>query len=105
MDKFAKDISCSVLTETSSTDPDVILEQYDTTLRTLLDQHAPLSLITKTVKIHAKVPWITTEICQARRDRRKLERRWRRTKNIDDRHLYVKAKNIANELIKFLDGT
>ena len=56
---------------------DKLAKDYNSTLRKLIDCHAPLK--SKTVKARPSVPWYTAEIGAAKRLRRKAERRWRKT--------------------------
>ena len=49
--------------------------QYDSALRTIINKHAPV----KTITIRSEAEWYTEEIHKARRIRRKLERKWRKT--------------------------
>ena len=72
-------------------DLDVLVEDYATTLSQVLDRHAPLK--TKTVRARPKVPWYTSEIAEAKRRRRKAERRWRRTRSQEDLLAFKKLKN------------
>ena len=51
--------------------------QYDSALRTIIDKHAPVN--SKTITIRSEAVWYTEEIHEARRIRRKLERKWRKT--------------------------
>ena len=70
---------------------------YDNTLSTLLDSHAPL--ITKTVVKRPIVPWFTEEVKEAKRQRRKAERKWRRTRLHCDLLAYKAKKNHATYII------
>ena len=73
-------------------DLDVLVEDYTTTLLSqVLDGHAPLK--TKTVQARPKVPWYTSEIAEAKRRRRKAERKWRRTRLQEDLLAFKKLKN------------
>ena len=49
----------------------------NTTLAQVLDWHAPLC--TKVIRSRPLVPWFNEEIKVARREKRKAERKWRRT--------------------------
>ena len=53
-----------------------LAEQYHDTLSSILDQHAPL--ITKTIRVRENTPWFNEEIQQAKGERRRGERKWRR---------------------------
>ena len=51
---------------------------YNTTLSNTLDAYAPV--ITKTIKSRPLLPWYSVEVNEARGERRKAERKWRRTR-------------------------
>ena len=76
---------------TNSLDLDAFVHDYNTTLSRVLDQHAPLK--TKTVQSRPKVPWYSNEIAEAKRRRRKAEKRWKRTKLPADLNALKKHKN------------
>ena len=76
---------------TNSLDLNAFVHDYNTTLSRVLDQHAPLK--TKTVQSRPKVPWYSNEIAEAKRRRRKAEKRWKRTKLPADLNALKKHKN------------
>ena len=55
-------------------DLEMMAAQYNTTLRKIMDDHAPEE--TKTVKKKPAMPWYNDEIKGLKRDRRKAERQW-----------------------------
>ena len=52
--------------------------EYNTTLKSLLDRHAPLK--TKTITLRPTALWYTEELRSEKKKRRALERRWRSSK-------------------------
>ena len=52
--------------------------EYNTTLKSLLDRHAPLK--TKTITLRPTALWYTEELRSEKKKRRTLERRWRSSK-------------------------
>ena len=70
---------------------DSLINTYNDTLRFTLDQHAPLA--TRSVKDRPSAPWLTTEVRNARRERRRAERRWRKTKLSVHEQVYIDARN------------
>ena len=70
---------------------------YNSTLASSLDRHAPL--ITKTIPARPLVPWFNDDIKEARKQRRKAERRWRRTGLEADLRVYKATKNNTNSLM------
>ena len=61
---------------------DAFAREYNTTLSALLDQHAPLK--TRRIVIRPVVPWYNEVIDNAKQQRKKAERKWRKTKAADD---------------------
>ena len=66
-------------------------------LSNVLDKHAPLR--TRHVLLRPRVPWFSMQIRDAKRQRRKAERRWRTTKSEGDWRLFKAAKNLATYLM------
>ena len=54
-------------------DPEELVNQFNSTLSSVIDQHAPLK--TKTVKTRPQVPWYSEEIALAKRRRQKAEKK------------------------------
>ena len=96
-ESLSNDVVLTGLCDRGNSDPitpldlGVLVEDYTTTLSQVLDGHAPLK--TKTVRARPKVPWYTSEIAEAKRRRRKAERRWRRTRSHEDLLAFKKLKN------------
>ena len=70
--------------------------QYNTMLRKIMDDHAPVK--TKTVKKKPAMPWYNDEIIGLKRDRRKAERQWLQhrgdpIKNVTCREEYRLVRN------------
>ena len=73
------DIATSTLCLDAVTSAVSLLEQYNTTLSTLLDKHGPV--LTRTVMIRPKVPYFKGDIKKkAKQKRRQSERRWRQSR-------------------------
>jgi hypothetical protein len=60
-----------------SFDLNELVNCYNKTLNSILDQYAPLK--TKTVTKRPIVPWFNEQVKAAKRQRRKAEKKWRRT--------------------------
>ena len=56
-------------------DLDQLVACYNNTLKVTLEKLAPLT--TKTIVERPRVPWFNDEIREAKRQRRKAERKWR----------------------------
>ena len=74
------------------------MELYNTSLKETLDKHAALT--TKRVTTRPSAPWITEEAREARRQRRKAEKKWRATRLEVHRQLFVKSCNEVKTLFR-----
>ena len=54
-----------------------LANEYNSALSKLIDKHTPRK--TKAVRTRTSTPWYSSEICAARKLKRKLERKWRKT--------------------------
>ena len=77
--------------------PSKAADQYNTSLSTLIDKHAPLQV--KTVTIRPKVSWFTEDVQEAKRRRRQAERRMIKSGLCIDRELYRKECDSYYECI------
>jgi hypothetical protein len=80
--KFECDIKASSLCTNPPDTLSDLVELYHTTMKDLLDKHAPL--LSKQVKSTETNPWFTTELDQLKHNRRKLEKIWKRTHSQTD---------------------
>lgn len=89
--KLLSDISNTAIVRNYSTATSVtdLSDLYDSSLSSILEKHAPLKK--KIVTVRPVSPWFTDEIHQLKLKKRRLERRWRRSKLQADRDLYVKC--------------
>ena len=71
---------------------------YETVTVYALAELAPLK--TRTITLKSRAPWYTDEIADAKRLRRRLERKWRSTKLDDDKHKYLLQCNVVNQLLR-----
>ena len=72
---------------------DELVCQYSQVLCELLDKHAPLK--TRTLTVRPEAPWMEDSIFSARKERRRLERRWRLSRLTIDRD--TKADTASEE--------
>ena len=72
---------------------DGLARQYQTTLSSILDDHAPK--VTVQVPKRELSPWYSSDIAAAKLIRRHLERRWQHTKLDTDRRLFIDARNVS----------
>ena len=72
---------------------------YNTILQDLIDKHAPE--YDRTFKQRHHTPWYNSTVRDAKRLRRKLERRWRKTQSEPDREAYrSQCQVVRDELVK-----
>ena len=71
--------------------------QYNATLLTLLNKHAPLK--TKIITLRQDNPWHTEETDIAKKLRRKLGKKWRRTRLHIHKEIYQNQKQAVSNLI------
>ena len=76
-DELSNDIS-NIDFKTDCNDVDIVVDNYDAALTSLLDLHAPLK--TNNVTCRDLQPWMSEEILSVKREKRKSERTWRKTK-------------------------
>ena len=70
---------------------------YDSDIRDFINKHAPL--VTKEIILRPSSPWYTDELRASKRERRKAERRWRRTKLTVHREMFVDVCQRSNKLL------
>ena len=75
----------------SSSQLDMLVRDYNASLSSIMDHHVPLK--TKTVRATPQVSWYNADIAEAKRRRRKAERRWRKTKLAEDLETFKRLKN------------
>ncbi|XP_070185007.1 uncharacterized protein, partial [Littorina saxatilis] len=93
-DTFRAEAARRLLDSPVSSDP---VRHYDSTLSTLLDEHAPAK--TKLIVDRPSAPWITAEVKYAKQLRRRAERKSRTSKLVVDRQIYNKQKEHVQTLI------
>ena len=86
IDAFTLDIQQSPLVQNRTKNISEIIDTYNEVLRKTLDKHAPL--ISKKVVTRHQPPWFTDEIKTAKTERRKLERKWRKSKLTIHQQMY-----------------
>ena len=63
----------------------------------LVDRHAPL--VTKFIIVRPLVPWFSEDIRESRRERRRAERKWRRSRSVRDLLEFKKKRNFTTYLM------
>ena len=79
IDQFQRDITVTPQLNNCNLPMNTLVCNLDTFLSSLLDKHAPICK--KTIKIRKRAPWYNNEIQCAKRERRRLERKWRKSHN------------------------
>ena len=80
-----------------------LVEQYDRTLLSILDKHAPE--MQRQITVRPSAPRYTQEVADEKNKRRRLERKWRKSKMQSDRERYVRQRYVINNLICNLKTT
>eukprot|EP00795_Rhopilema_esculentum_P004206 gene4206-20393_t len=86
-EKFNSDLGDKFESLQQFTDVDALVTAYDSTLCKILDKHAPEQ--EKIITIRYKRRSFTGDLREENKKRRRLERRWRRTKSAVDRDKFV----------------
>ncbi|XP_071804816.1 uncharacterized protein [Asterias amurensis] len=72
------------------------VEQYNGILSRALDKHAPVKQ--RSITLHHNSPWCTDAVRAAKKKRRQIENKWRRTHLEIDRQLYCEQKKLVIHL-------
>ena len=75
INSFCEDPRNSDLLQKSYLHLNTLVEQYDCTLLSILDKHAPE--IQQQITVRPSAPWYTQEVSDEKNKRRRLERKWR----------------------------
>ncbi len=95
---FKNDILNSSLVVDPGDTAEKLAKQYGDTLTSILDKHAPLS--TKLVIPKPNInPWMSPEILAAKRQRRYLERTWRKNPTALNRSRYTRQTHLCNRMM------
>ena len=87
-----KDICCD-----PSKTLDELVEYYNSTLRSVLDKHAPVQA--RHLKSRSRPPWFKDEIVKARRERWRTERKWRASRLSSDLAVFQAKRNFALHVV------
>ena len=78
-------------------DPDVLVQSFNAITSSVLNEVCPL--ITKTTAVKHRLPWYNDVIHNARRERRRLERRWKKSCSEVDEERFRLQKELVGKLI------
>ena len=90
-EKFGQDLSETLSSLTLPNDVSDAFSLFGESITTALDKHAPLQ--EKIISIRPKMPWYTTEVLEAKREKRQAERKWKATNREEDKKLFKSKKN------------
>ena len=68
-----------------------LIENYNSAIATVVDRHIPI--LTRVVRARPKTPWHTEELSGAKRNLRRAERRWRKTRLAVHRQMYTTLRD------------
>ena len=98
-DAFASDLRRAIIPLDAVTDPEALASSFHEASGAVTDKHAPLRTIT--VKGDGLKPWYDDDIHQARVERRRLERKYRKTKlTVHWEMFQTQAKHVTDLLKK-----
>ncbi len=97
MESLKKDLSESELIVNPSRDLSDLVDSYNRSLSGLIDKHAPLT--TKDIPVKDRRPWYSEQIKNEKKVRRRLERKWLKSKSTIDEDLLKSQRNKVNVLI------
>lgn len=89
--------SSGLLDDKTSDSLESLVDKYDIVLRETLDKLAPLK--SRTIVIRPNAPWYNEDIAAAKRERRKLERKWRVGRLECDRLSHLEQCNSVNAML------
>ncbi len=94
---FKEDLASKLNNYASNGDADAHCDFFVSTLTEVLDKHAPSKQCSRSTRTRS--PWYNNEIHGERRERRKLERRWRKDPNEENHTLYLEQNSKVVKLI------
>ena len=74
------------------------VSNYNEVMSDVVNKHAPVK--TKTIKVVPQAPWFDAEYASLRRQRRKAEKKYRQTSQIDDKEEYITLRRQTTALSK-----
>ena len=100
LDLFRSEILASPVFQSPAEAVDDYVDQIESSVLIVLDKLAPIKISRAKQTGHTVKNWISADALAANRNRRKLERRWKRTGDVSDRTEYRGACRHANRLIR-----
>ena len=97
-DAFSNDLTNLLQTLGTETDIENRFQELSSSLRSVLDSHAPL--VTKMLTVRPNCQWMNDTILAAKREKRRSERRWRKTELNVDLQSYKEKRDHLTSLIQ-----
>ena len=97
VDAFVSHIEKSRLFSLETVDPDVLADTYNSVLREILNQHAPLK--TNVITIHPTAPWYSDDIMTAKKEWQRAEKKWREAGLVVLRQIFKEARVTVTALL------
>nr|XP_054765343.1 uncharacterized protein LOC129272137 [Lytechinus pictus] len=95
---FINDIKDSNIMSSASESVDAAVLRYNLGLGTLLDSQAPAR--TRKARSHQQSPWYSHDITEAKKERRRLERKWRENGKLEiHRQIFQTQRDRVNYLV------
>ena len=94
---FSTDIEDSDLYTNQERPLEESVTQYNDVLGDLLEKYAPSK--TKWLTIRPAAPWVNDDILSARKERRRMERRWRLSRLTVDREIFMNQRDIIEKML------
>ena len=96
MDNFTNDLAEVIQDIPTNRSLGVVVGDYNVKMANLIDRHAPK--VTKEFKIVPSAPWFDMEYKELRKERRKAEKKYKRSGNCDDKEAFKCFRKQTTEL-------
>jgi hypothetical protein len=97
MDQFKEDIKRVSDNSAKINELDKLVNYYNNELKKILDDHAPEH--ERIISLRKPTPWLSADIKPEKPKRRRLEKKWRRTKLHVDYDQFKKQRNKVNAML------
>ena len=94
---FISDTRSSSLISDLPNKLDDLVALYDSELSGIFNRHVPIKK--RTVTIRPAAPWYSEELKSEKREKRRLERRWRASRSMRDREAYTRQCKVLKDLL------
>ena len=97
IDLFISDTRSSSLISDTPNKLDDLVALYDSELSGIFNRHVPIEK--RTVTIRSAAPWYSEELKSEKREKRRLERRWRASRSMRDHEAYMRQCKVLKNLL------